>query len=45
MVDALASGGDEGRDTLRYSSGSCEMSFDPEVSEWGNPSSSEDTFR
>ncbi len=37
MVDALASGGDEGRGTLRYASVSCVTNFDPEISEWGNP--------
>ena len=37
MVDALAIGGDEGRRRLRKASGSCQTSFDPEISEWGNP--------
>ena len=37
MVDALAMIGDEGRDSLRYASGSWQISFDPEISEWGNP--------
>jgi len=37
MVDALALSGDEGRDYLRKVSGSWLVSFDPEVSEWGNP--------
>ena len=37
MVDALAITGDEGRDSLRYASGSWQISFDPEISEWGNP--------
>ena len=37
MVDALAMIGDEGRDSLRKASGSWQISFDPEVSEWGNP--------
>ena len=36
-MDALASGGDEGRGGLRKASGSCQTSFDPGVSEWGNP--------
>ena len=37
MVDALAMIGDERRDSLRYASGSWQISFDPEISEWGNP--------
>ena len=37
MVDALASGADEGRGRLRYASGSCQPSVDPRMSEWGNP--------
>jgi hypothetical protein len=37
MVDALAVGGDEGRDSLRKASGSRQIDFDPEMSEWGNP--------
>ena len=37
MVDALAMIGDEGRDSLRKASASWQISFDPEVSEWGNP--------
>lgn len=36
-VDALAVGGDEGRDSLRKASGSRQIDFDPEMSEWGNP--------
>ena len=36
-VDALASGADEGRGSLRYASGSRQPDFDPGVSEWGNP--------
>lgn len=36
-VDALASGADEGRGSLRYSSGSRQPGCDPGVSEWGNP--------
>ncbi len=39
MVDALAYGGDEGRCRLRYAPGSRQTDFDPEISEWGNPSS------
>ena len=37
MVDALAITGDEGRDSLRKAAGSWQMSFDPQMSEWGNP--------
>lgn len=37
MVDALAMIGDERRDSLRKASGSWQISFDPEMSEWGNP--------
>ena len=37
MVDALASGGDEGRGGLRKASGSRQTGYDPEMSEWGNP--------
>ena len=37
LVDALAMIGDEGRDSLRKASGSWQISFDPEISEWGNP--------
>ena len=36
-MDALASGGDEGRGRLRYASGSRQTGFDPGISEWGNP--------
>ena len=36
-MDALAPGADEGRCGLRYASGSWRTSFDPRVSEWGNP--------
>lgn len=36
-VDALTRMSDEGRSRLRKASGSCQTSFDPEVSEWGNP--------
>jgi hypothetical protein len=39
MVDASASRGDEGRGRLRKASGSCQTSFDPGMSEWGNPAS------
>ena len=37
VVDALAITGDEGRGSLRKASGSWQTSFDPEMSEWGNP--------
>ena len=36
-ADALASMSDEGRGRLRNASRSCLASFDPEMSEWGNP--------
>ena len=36
-VDALALGAEEGRRSLRYASGSWQTSFDPRMSEWGNP--------
>src|SRR5688572_33163554 len=36
-VDALAPGADEGRVWLRKAAGSCRESFDPQMSEWGNP--------
>ena len=37
MGNALALGGEEGRDELRKASVSCLLSDDPEMSEWGNP--------
>ena len=37
VVDALAITGDEGRGSLRKASGSRQTGFDPEMSEWGNP--------
>ena len=37
MVDALAVIGDEGRGSLRKATGSWQTSFDPDISEWGNP--------
>ena len=37
LVDALAITGDEGRVSLRKALGSWQKSFDPEMSEWGNP--------
>ena len=36
-VDALATTGDERRGSLRKAPGSWQTSFDPEISEWGNP--------
>ena len=36
IVDTLALQVDEGRDWLRYASGSCQNSFDPGISEWDN---------
>jgi len=36
-VDALAPRTDEGRGRLRKATGSCLPSFDPWMSEWGNP--------
>jgi hypothetical protein len=36
-VDALASGAEEGRGSLRYAPGSRQPDFDPGISEWGNP--------
>ena len=35
-VDALALRADERRDKLRKASGEEQISFDPEISEWGN---------
>ena len=40
MVDALATGGEEGRGRLRKASGSRQTGVDPEISEWGNLPSS-----
>ena len=37
VVDALAITGDEGRVSLRKAMGSWQKSFDPSMSEWGNP--------
>ncbi len=36
-MDALALGGDERGGRLPKASASCQSSFDPEISEWGNP--------
>ena len=36
-VDALAVRGDERRGSLRKASGRWQTTFDPEMSEWGNP--------
>ena len=44
VVDALAARGDEGRGRLRKASGSSQTCFDPEISEWGNPTSSLNSF-
>ena len=35
----MAVRGDERRDSLRKASGRWQMTFDPEISEWGNPPS------
>ena len=37
VVDALAITGDEGRRSVRKATGSSQTSFDPWMSEWGNP--------
>ena len=37
QVDALAMIGDEGRVSLRKARGSWQNSYDPAMSEWGNP--------
>ena len=37
VVDALAITGEEGRASLRKAWGSWQRSFDPAMSEWGNP--------
>jgi hypothetical protein len=37
MVDALAITGEEGRCSLRKAAGSWQASFEPQMSEWGNP--------
>ena len=37
VVDALAITGDERRDSLRKAAGRWQMTFDPQISEWGNP--------
>ena len=36
-VNALATTGDERRDSLRKAPGSGQIHLDPEISEWGNP--------
>lgn len=36
-MDALALRADERRDKLRKASGEEQISYDPEISEWGNP--------
>ena len=37
MVDALTRRGDEGRRVAAITSGRCRATFDPKISEWGNP--------
>jgi hypothetical protein len=37
MVDALTCNAEEGRLSLRKVSGSWQQSYDPGMSEWGNP--------
>ncbi len=37
MVDALTSKDYEGRSSLRKASGRWQTTFDPGISEWGNP--------
>ena len=37
MEDASISKNDEGRSSLRKASGRWQATFDPEISEWGNP--------
>ena len=37
VVDALEITGDERRDSLRKAAGRWQMTFDPQISEWGNP--------
>ena len=36
-MNALTYNTDEGRSRLRKVSGSCQTSFEPKISEWGNP--------
>ncbi len=36
-MDALTLDTEEGRRRLRKASGSCQSSFDPGITEWGNP--------
>ena len=36
-MDALVDRTDEGRDGLRYASGSCRVGIDPRISAWGDP--------
>ncbi len=36
LADALASKDDEGGERLPKASGSCQLSIDPGISEWGN---------
>ena len=44
-MDALAYQADEGRERLRYASGSCQLSVDPRMSEWGNLAPSDGGYR
>ena len=37
LMDALVSGGDERGRRLPKASVSCQSSYDPKISEWGNP--------
>ncbi len=37
MVNALTESTEEGRGWLRKASGRCRATFDPGISEWGNP--------
>jgi len=37
VADALAITGEERRGSLRKAAGSWQTSFDPQISEWGNP--------
>ena len=38
MVDALTQKDDEGRSSLRKAAVRWQATFDPQISEWGNPS-------
>ena len=43
-MDALATTGDEGRSITAKSPGELQTSFDPRISEWGNPADSSQLF-